>query len=207
MREPALPSSDPYSHTAAVRGKAISNPERLIKDAYNKTQHNLANRPNLSVGLQDDPYEKKEKSISDPIMCLPVQNFIQRKCAHCEDEEKINRKTSEGITSFIQTKTERHIPVVSGPLFESIQSSKGNGPSMDHSTQSFMGDRFGVDFRNVKVHTDGEAIKMNRELHAKAFTVGNDIYFNRGQDQPQSNEGKKLLAHELTHVVQQNSGV
>src|SRR5436190_8978074 len=64
-------------------------------------------------------------------------------------------------------------------------------------------DTFGNDFSNVKIHTDTEAIQMNHELNAKAFTVGNDVYFNQGEYQPGSESGKHLLAHELTHVVQQ----
>jgi hypothetical protein len=70
---------------------------------------------------------------------------------------------------------------------------------MDANTQSFMSSRFATDFSNVKIHTDGEAVQMNRELNAKAFTTGNDIYFSEGQYQPNSDSGKHLLAHELTH--------
>ncbi|NEU10432.1 DUF4157 domain-containing protein [Flavihumibacter sp. R14] len=136
----------------------------------------------------------------------PKVNFIQRKCTHCEEEEKINRKPlSASITSFIQTKTERNTPAVSDSLSQSIQSSKGGGSFLDGGTQTFMSDRFGTDFGNVKVHTDGEAIQMNRELNAKAFTVGHDVYFNEGQYQPGSADGKRLLAHELTHTVQQGA--
>lgn len=68
-----------------------------------------------------------------------------------------------------------------------------------------MQSRFGADFSDVKIHTGGEAILMKRELNAKAFTVGNDIYFNEGQYNPNSGEGKHLLAHELVHTVQQGS--
>ncbi|MBL0341286.1 MAG: DUF4157 domain-containing protein [Bacteroidetes bacterium] len=75
---------------------------------------------------------------------------------------------------------------------------------MDTGTRSFMENRFGADFGNVKIHTDSQSSHLNRELNAKAFTVGNDIYFNSGKYSPQSESGKHLLAHELTHVVQQN---
>ena len=62
---------------------------------------------------------------------------------------------------------------------------------------------FGVDFNGVNIHTDSEAIQMNRELGAQAFTHGRDVYFNSGKFSPEQSEGKHLLAHELTHVVQQ----
>jgi hypothetical protein len=61
----------------------------------------------------------------------------------------------------------------------------------------------GADFSGVKVHTGQNAVEMNRSLNARAFTHGNDIYFNKGEYNPESSEGKRLLAHELTHVVQQ----
>jgi len=70
-----------------------------------------------------------------------------------------------------------------------------------------MSSSFGVDFRGVRVHNDSEAINMNKELHAQAFTHGSDIYFNKGKYNPQNAEGKFLLAHELTHVVQQSNNV
>jgi hypothetical protein len=62
---------------------------------------------------------------------------------------------------------------------------------------------FNADFSNVKIHTDGEAVGMNRELQAQAFTYGSDIYFNAGKFNTDTAAGKRLLAHELTHVVQQ----
>jgi hypothetical protein len=66
-----------------------------------------------------------------------------------------------------------------------------------------MGNAMGVDFSGVNIHTDSKAVQMNQKLGAKAFTHGNDIYFKEGEFNPESNNGKKLLAHELTHVVQQ----
>ncbi len=66
--------------------------------------------------------------------------------------------------------------------------------------------RFGTDFSNVKVHTDSSAVQMNQDIQAQAFTHGQDIYFNSGKYSPDTNEGKSLLAHELTHVVQQRGG-
>ena len=92
---------------------------------------------------------------------------------------------------------------MSDSVSNKIISSRGSGSNMDSHTQSFMQSRFGNDFNNVKIHTNGEAIQMNRELNARAFTTENDIYFNKGQYQPGSDSGKHLLAHELTHTIQQ----
>ena len=90
-------------------------------------------------------------------------------------------------------------------LSSQLQNSKGRGKRLNPSTQMMMNKAFGVDFRQVKVHTDGEAIQMNQDLSAKAFTHGSDIYFNRNQYSPETREGRHLLAHELTHVVQQGA--
>ncbi len=68
-----------------------------------------------------------------------------------------------------------------------------------------MGNRFGTDFSQVQIHNDSKASQLNSQLNARAFTVRNDIYFNEGNYNPGSTSGKHLLAHELTHVVQQSN--
>ena len=86
-----------------------------------------------------------------------------------------------------------------------IENSRGSGQNLPGHTRNFMESGIGSQFGGVKIHTDSNAVNMNRALGARAFTVGNNIYFNAGQYSPQSAEGKKLLAHELTHVVQQGA--
>jgi hypothetical protein len=88
-----------------------------------------------------------------------------------------------------------------------INSSRGGGSVMDQSTRNFMETRFGTNFSGVRIHTGSEAIQMSRELNAQAFTVGNDIYFNQGKYSPNTDNGKHLLAHELTHTIQQGGGI
>lgn len=77
------------------------------------------------------------------------------------------------------------------------------GAALPEPTRRSMEKTFGADFSEVRVHSSTAAANMSQSLQAKAFTHGNDIYFNRGQYAPQSREGRRLLAHELTHVVQQ----
>ncbi|MGQ3685434.1 MAG: eCIS core domain-containing protein [Candidatus Loosdrechtia sp.] len=83
---------------------------------------------------------------------------------------------------------------------------RGSGQPLPSAERSSMERRYGVDFRDVRVHTDSNAIELNRELNSEAFTHGRDIYFGAGRYNPTTSSGKKLLAHELTHVVQQGSG-
>src|SRR5262245_21695214 len=85
-----------------------------------------------------------------------------------------------------------------------IEGSRGGGQSLDSGVQTQMGQALNADFSGVRVHTDAGADGLNQSLSAKAFTTGRDIYFRQGEDNPGSYSGRSLLAHELTHVVQQN---
>ncbi len=154
----------------------------------------------LAIGSVDDPMEKEAEDMADKVMRMPEPTFVQRKCAHCEEEEKVQRMP---LASFIQRKGKEGGRTASEGVSQQIKASSGNGSTMDVPTKSFMESRFGADFSGVKIHTGGDAVQMSRELNAQAFTVGNDIYFNEGKYNPGSDSGKHLLAHELTHTVQQ----
>ena len=83
---------------------------------------------------------------------------------------------------------------------------RSSGQPLDSATRAFMEPRFGQDFRNVRTHTDLNASESARSVHARAYTVGQNVVFGAGQYVPGSEAGKRLLAHELTHVVQQGIG-
>ncbi|RLB96057.1 MAG: hypothetical protein DRH50_02360 [Deltaproteobacteria bacterium] len=87
---------------------------------------------------------------------------------------------------------------------QAIQRVRGGGQALDSGACTQMESAFGADFSGVRVHTDGEADTLNRQLSARAFTTGQDIFFKQGAYNPGSSSGRELLAHELTHVVQQN---
>lgn len=84
-----------------------------------------------------------------------------------------------------------------------IQSARGNGHPLDNNLRAQMEAAFGASFIGVRIHTDPEANTLNQALNARAFTTGQDIFFRRGEYNPGSSIGRELLAHELTHVVQQ----
>ncbi len=154
----------------------------------------------LEVGTVNDPLEHEADAMADQVMRMPSSVGIQRKCSSCAEEDKAMRKP---LASFIQKKGEQGGMRASESVSNQIHNSRGKGNNLSGSTKGFMETRFGTDFSAVNIHTGGEAIQMNRELNAKAFTVGNDIYFNSGQYAPHNSEGKHLLAHELTHTIQQ----
>jgi hypothetical protein len=82
----------------------------------------------------------------------------------------------------------------------------GGGSPLDRDTRGFMESRLGADFSDVRVHTDGKATESARSVQAHAYTVGNDVVFQSDKYAPESDSGQRMLAHELTHVVQQRSG-
>lgn len=158
----------------------------------------------LAIGAVNDPLELQADAMAERVMRMPEAGLIQRKCTHCEEEEKAQRKPlSSQITPFIQAKgTEGGI--ASESLARKIQATRGAGNPMPEGIKNFMESRFGADFSNVRIHTGSEATALSEEINAQAFTVGNDIYFKQGKYAPGPNEGTHLLAHELTHVLQQN---
>lgn len=125
-----------------------------------------------------------------------------------EEEEMVQTKSETGaVLEEEKTKpTGNNMPVA--PSLESrLSNSKNNGNKLDASTRAEMEKGFGSDFNGVNIHTDAQAVQMSKELGAQAFTHGKDIYFNEGKYNTQSKEGKHLLAHELTHTIQQTGMV
>jgi hypothetical protein len=86
-----------------------------------------------------------------------------------------------------------------------LSSARGGGKALDSSTAEKMGGAMGADFSGVRIHEGGQSDSLNNAVQAKAFTTGSDIFFKQGQYNPSSTEGQKLLAHELTHTVQQGA--
>lgn len=156
---------------------------------------------------EEEPLQRKELTAgsfggSEPIV-------IQRKCTACEEEEKVQRQEMEEEEP-VQTKPLMRKAAGGGytatPRLQSqLDSSKGGGNPLPGPTLTSMNQAFGADFSQVRIHTDGRAAEMSQGIQAKAFTHGADIYFNRGQYSPESGEGRRLLGHELVHVVQQGS--
>ena len=93
---------------------------------------------------------------------------------------------------------------VSPEMDKAIQRARGGGQAMDSGTRSRMEPAFGADFSGVRVHTDAQADVLSESLSARAFTTGKDIFFRQADYNPGSSSGRELIAHELTHVVQQN---
>ena len=131
--------------------------------------------------VQSKPEEKKEP---------PMQAKIQRQATE-EEKDKIQHKEADSKKG--------------ADTFQSrLESSMGGGSVLPLNTRRMFENKFGADFSNVRIHNDDNAHKLCSDINALAFTRGNHIFFNKGTYDPSSESGQKLLAHELTHVVQQN---
>ena len=140
----------------------------------------------LAINQLGDVYEQEADRMADQVMRMPVGGTHR---TH-EDMLVMRKESSGGLASHDAS------PIVQQAL-------NNGGHSLDAGTKSLMESRFGQDFGDVRVHTDGQAGESAQAFKARAYTVGNDIVFGEGQYKPETEEGKQLLAHELTHVVQQ----
>jgi hypothetical protein len=174
----------------------------------------------LTVGQPNDKYEKEADAVANavvnrnsPAPALQQKEIgqIQRMCPECEKEKMGNVQQKQMPVKkdeeLMQRKSDATAATASSSLSSRIESSSGKGTTMPAKTLSEMSTSFGQDFSHVNIHTDTNAVQMNKELNAQAFTHGSDIYFNNGKYNPESSGGRQLLAHELTHVVQQGSSI
>ncbi len=138
--------------------------------------------------------KKEAKKEEEPVQKMEEEEAVQSK----EDEEVQSKKEEE-----IQSKATKIKPVNQTKTFESKLRKGKDGQELGHKVRNEMETGFGSDFSHVRIHNDSEAAKMSASIGAQAFTHGNDIYFNKGKFNPNSKGGKILLAHELTHTIQQ----
>lgn len=147
--------------------------------------------------MQRDPDIQRESPEEEEMLQGKHISDIQRESP--EEEELLQGKH----ISDIQRDGGVSVPQVTDDMEGQINSAKGGGQAIPEETRSFLEPRFGQDFSDVRIHTGGEADTLNNNLQAKAFTTGSDIFFRDGDYNPNSSDGRELLAHELTHVVQQ----
>ncbi len=161
----------------------------------------------LTTSQADDPYEREADRVADQVMRMPAPQSedhglsitpvtslqAQRKCSDCEDEEegKLQRKESGGAEA----------PDTAPPIIHEALNSPGQ--PLDENTRAYFEPRFGYDFSQVRVHTGARASESARAVNALAYTTGRDVVFGTSLYTPHSTEGRRLLAHELTHVMQQ----
>ena len=170
-------------------------------------------RAKLKVSQPGDLYEQEADRVADQVMrmsstesdastiSLREEDRINRKCATCELEEDQGRLVPN-VSRIQSSASNLEGPVEVANEISNLRSS--GGLPLDTSTKEFMEYRFGHDFSNVKIHTDDRATRTAESVNALAYTAGNDIVFGKGEYKPSTVEGRRKLAHELTHVIQQD---
>ncbi len=164
----------------------------------------LPMQPTLTVGPRDDVYEREADRVGDQVMRMPAPpaaqpGRLQRQVSSLEEEpedEELQLKpasTSQG-------------PGRAGVDAADVAPPPGSGRGLHPADRAFMEPRFGHDFSRVRVHADASAAAAAQSVNARAYTLGQDIAFGAGQYAPGTAQGRRLLAHELTHVVQQGGG-
>jgi hypothetical protein len=166
----------------------------IQREAMPEEEEELQMKPAISSIQRETLPEEEEE-----LQTKPLAETIQRD-ANLEEEEELQMKP------LVQRQDTRDGGVASVDLESEIQSARGGGQSLDPSLQAKMGQAMGADFSGVKVHTDSQSDQLNQSIQAKAFTTGQDVFFRQGAYEPTSRGGQELIAHELTHVVQQNGG-
>lgn len=159
----------------------------------------------LTVNEPGDIYEQEADSVAQLVMqrmSEPVQS-IQREALSEEEDQLQMKSLADSITPLVQRQGGGRTAATS-ELETSIQQARGNGQPLADDIKHPMEQAFGADFGGVRVHTDAQSNRLNESIQARAFTTGQDMFFRQGEYSPGSNAGKELLAHELTHVVQQN---
>ena len=165
----------------------------------------------LRIGAPNDSFEQEADRVADAVMtggrAKPSWSFssmsmdapLQRKCdcggsggecAECKEKETLQRKAAGAAQ-----------PGVAPPIVHEVLNSPGH--PLDRATRSFFEPRFGQDFSQVRIHADESAAESARAVNAHAYTVGSQLVFGSGHFAPKTTHGKKLLAHELSHVIQQ----
>ena len=184
----------------------------------------------LKVGAPDDAYEREADRVADAVMRMPEpqptdkapvleshrQASLQRACAACEGElrrqpeenpEELRRQPEEKPEEEAETLRAKAVPgqtpAVTPGLETRVKAFRGGGRPLSDATRAFFEPRFGHDFSGVRVHADARGAEAARAVNARAFTLGRDVVFGAGQYAPTTSAGRRLLAHELTHVVQQ----
>jgi hypothetical protein len=181
---------------------------QLQQQAGNQAMQQLLRRGHiqakLTIGQTDDPAEQEADRVSSEVMRMPApasppqihtllgRSPVRRMCADCEEEQNLQRKETAPAPA-------------EAPLI--VQDVLGTpGEPLDAGVRAFVEPRFDADFSHVRVHTDSGAAASANAINALAYTSGSHIAFAEGNFSPHTDSGRKLLTHELAHVVQQSSG-
>lgn len=191
---------DTYEQEAdRVADQVMRMPDPVVQCQSPEEEDTLQTSPlagTITPMIQRQSPEEEEKLQTSPLSkcarARTITPWIQRQSPE-EEEEPLQAKAASEVA-----------PAVDSDVEGDINNLRDGGQPLPEPVRNYFEPRFGYDFSQVRVHTDSRAADTAQAVNAKAFTFGQDVVFNSGQYAPEHEEGKKLIAHELTHVVQQN---
>ena len=219
-----MPSGNDRLYRESARSSSSRNPLlELQRSIGNQAIQRLTSSPFIQTKLQvsapEDESEQEADRVADTVMRMPeptvsrqavvqpvsshIKPLAQRACDKCEDEKQQDQAEA-GEMVHRESGAQTAAPRVTNSVAANIHALNGGGSPLSNTTRAFFEPRFGADLSQVRVHTDSRAAATADSINARAFTVGNNIAFGPGRYAPHSHEGRQLLAHELTHVVQQS---
>ncbi len=214
IRKPQVEVNTPQADVPAAHVPPIVALQSVVG---NRAMRRMVIQPKMTVTAANDVYESEADSVASQVVQGFQNSHVQREGA--EEEEPIQAKRDvvqrEGAEEEEPIQAKRDVVQRAGDMsgaFEvddkvegAIQGQLGGGQAMPEGVRGKMESGFGADFSGVRVHTDQTSDSLNRSVGAKAFTQGSDIFFKSGAFQPESSDGQQLLAHELTHTIQQGA--
>lgn len=148
-------------------------------------------QPKLTVGAPNDKYEQEADRVADKVMGMSAPQAVENNVTTVGVPKAQRSHSSSGAVS-VNTGVENQLTSLAG------------GQPLPKNELNFFESRFGQDFSHVRIHTSAHADNAAKSINARAFTLGSDVTFASGEYQPGTTVGRRLMAHELTHVVQQN---
>lgn len=186
---------DPLEREAdTIAARVISAPGMGLAPSVNALGKSSGVQRKCSCGGTCSDCQAKKVSQSEE-QSRTSSELIQRKCSQSEEQNKVYRKAANGVKP------------AAGSSADSVRNQLGSGRGLEGDVRSRMESAFGADFSGVEIHADDAGAGLSADLNARAFTLGNHIAFAAGEYQPGTRSGDALLAHELTHVVQQGHAV
>lgn len=184
--KPQLLSNSPQTGLLLYRKCACGSPKSALTGECEECKGKKRLQAKLSIDASNDPMEREADRVADQVLAAPVHS------ADSGAAPRIQRYTRQatGEAGIAPASVDRALASTGRPLEPALQQD--------------MGQRFGYDFSQVRVHSGSVAEQSAREVNAHAYTVGHNIVFGAGRFAPESHQGRRLIAHELTHVVQQS---
>ena len=188
---PISPSGEPLQAKLT-----IGEPNDKYEQEADRVAHDVVQRIHENGG-GNDIHSPSGQPQTNPLFSNLMQPL--QRAAMQEERDRLQKKSLADMQRFAEG-----AGTASAEVEQGINSARGGGQRLAPDLQTQMGQAMEADFSKVRVHTDARADMLNRSVGARAFTTGQDLFFKQGEYQPKSSEGQKLIAHELTHVVQQN---